>query len=83
MEKEQRELVAQQQETRHKMAALINAVSAASQPPAHQPVLAPTEASHQPGTTEKVSDTHVISSINSMFCWLCFIPKSHFGLVFS
>uniref|UniRef100_A0A3Q4AH88 Uncharacterized protein n=1 Tax=Mola mola TaxID=94237 RepID=A0A3Q4AH88_MOLML len=53
MEKEQRELLAQQQETRRKMAALINAVSAASGPPAYQPVIAPTEASHQPGTTEK------------------------------
>uniref|UniRef100_A0A3B4URV1 Coiled-coil domain containing 191 n=1 Tax=Seriola dumerili TaxID=41447 RepID=A0A3B4URV1_SERDU len=57
MEREQRELLAQQQETRRRMAALINVASTgklkATETPASQPVMAPPEASDQPETTEK------------------------------
>ncbi|XP_071341276.1 coiled-coil domain-containing protein 191 [Trachinotus anak] len=57
MEREQRELLAQQQETRRKMAALINAASTgkldATETPTYQPVMAPAEAPSQPETTEK------------------------------
>nr|XP_046227086.1 coiled-coil domain-containing protein 191 isoform X2 [Scatophagus argus] len=57
MEKDQRELLAQQQETRRKMAALINAASTgklkAPETPTYQPVMAPPETSHQTETTEK------------------------------
>ncbi|XP_051266401.1 coiled-coil domain-containing protein 191 [Dicentrarchus labrax] len=57
MEKEQRELLAQQQETRRKMSALINAASTgklkATETPTYQPVTAPPEASYQPESTEK------------------------------
>ncbi|KAI3354817.1 hypothetical protein L3Q82_004623 [Scortum barcoo] len=57
MEKEQRELLAQQQETRRKMAALINAASTgklkATETPTYQPIMAPPEASNQPETMEK------------------------------
>ncbi|XP_032360334.1 coiled-coil domain-containing protein 191 [Etheostoma spectabile] len=57
MEKEQQELFAQQQETRRKMAALINAASTgklkATETPIDQPIMAPPEASNQPETTEK------------------------------
>ncbi|XP_034717575.1 coiled-coil domain-containing protein 191 [Etheostoma cragini] len=55
MEKEQQELLAQQQETRRKMAALINAASTgklkAPETPIDQPIMAPPEASNQPETT--------------------------------
>ena len=58
MEKEQRELLAKQQETRRKMAALINAASTgklkATETSTCQPVMAPPEASNQPESTEKV-----------------------------
>ncbi|XP_034562120.1 LOW QUALITY PROTEIN: coiled-coil domain-containing protein 191 [Notolabrus celidotus] len=58
MEKEQRELLSQQQETRRKMAALINAASAgkleATETSKHQQVMAPPEAvSTQPERTNK------------------------------
>ncbi|XP_028424747.1 coiled-coil domain-containing protein 191 [Perca flavescens] len=57
MEKEQRELLAQQQETRRKMAALINAASTgklkATETPIYQPIMAQPEASNQPETTKK------------------------------
>ncbi|KAM9337595.1 coiled-coil domain-containing protein 191 [Symphorus nematophorus] len=56
-EKEQRQLLAQQQETRQKMAALINAASTgklkATETSTYQPVMAPPEASNQPENTEK------------------------------
>ncbi|XP_044195571.1 coiled-coil domain-containing protein 191 [Thunnus albacares] len=56
-EKEQRELLAQQQETRRKMAALINAASTgklkATETPAHQSIMAPPEASNQPKNADK------------------------------
>ncbi|XP_040921889.1 coiled-coil domain-containing protein 191 [Toxotes jaculatrix] len=57
MEREQRELLAQQQETRRKMAALISAASTgklkATETPAYQPIMAPAGASNQPETTDK------------------------------
>ncbi|XP_070709128.1 coiled-coil domain-containing protein 191 [Pempheris klunzingeri] len=57
MEKEQRGLLAQQQETRRKMAALINAASTgrlkAIETPNYDPIMGPPEASNQPETTEK------------------------------
>ncbi|GLD54744.1 coiled-coil domain-containing protein 191 isoform X1 [Lates japonicus] len=57
MEREQRELLAQQQETRRKMAALINAASTGklktAATPAYQPIMVPPEASNQPETTER------------------------------
>ncbi|XP_073344994.1 coiled-coil domain-containing protein 191 [Pagrus major] len=57
MEKEQRVLLAQQQETRRKMAALINAASTgklkATETPTYQAVMAPPEASNQPENEEK------------------------------
>ncbi|CAB1431018.1 unnamed protein product [Pleuronectes platessa] len=56
-EREQRELLAQQQETRRKMAALIGAASTGKlKPPAaplDRPVMAPPEASNPPKTTKK------------------------------
>ncbi|XP_062297496.1 coiled-coil domain-containing protein 191 [Scomber scombrus] len=59
-EKEQRELLAQQQETQRKMAALINAASTgklkATETPVHQPVMAPPEASNQPESADKEDD---------------------------
>ncbi|XP_030613164.1 coiled-coil domain-containing protein 191 [Archocentrus centrarchus] len=55
MKKEQRELLARQQEIKQKMAALISAASAgklrATESPAYQPITAPPEAPNQ--TTEK------------------------------
>ncbi|XP_036934665.1 coiled-coil domain-containing protein 191 isoform X1 [Acanthopagrus latus] len=61
MEKEQRALLAQQQETRRKMAALINAASTGklnvTETPIHQGVMAPPEASNQPENEEK-EDQH-------------------------
>uniref|UniRef100_A0A3Q3KD43 Coiled-coil domain containing 191 n=1 Tax=Monopterus albus TaxID=43700 RepID=A0A3Q3KD43_MONAL len=58
MEREQRELLAQQQETRRKMAALINAASTgklqARETPPCRPITAPPEACNLPKTTEKV-----------------------------
>ncbi|XP_041817683.1 coiled-coil domain-containing protein 191 [Chelmon rostratus] len=61
MEREQRELLAQQQETRRKMAALINAASTgklkATETLPDQPEMAPPEASNQPENTEK-EDQH-------------------------
>lgn len=69
MEKEQRELLAQQQETRCKMAALINAVSTghlkATETPNYQPVMAAPEASNQPETTEKVRSSLTNPRINN------------------
>ncbi|XP_049421074.1 coiled-coil domain-containing protein 191 [Epinephelus fuscoguttatus] len=57
MEKEQRELLAQQQETRRKMAALINAATTGKLKPretqTYQPIMAPPEASNQPETKRK------------------------------
>ncbi|AWP20625.1 putative coiled-coil domain-containing protein KIAA1407 -like [Scophthalmus maximus] len=59
--REQRELLAQQQETRSKMAALISAAStgklSATATPTSQPTMTSPEASNQPETTEK-SDHH-------------------------
>ncbi|XP_070842090.1 coiled-coil domain-containing protein 191 [Chaetodon trifascialis] len=61
MEREQRGLLAQQQETRRKMAALINAASTgkfkASETPPDQPATAPPEESNQPEAKEK-KDQH-------------------------
>ncbi|KAF0028086.1 hypothetical protein F2P81_019173 [Scophthalmus maximus] len=55
--REQRELLAQQQETRSKMAALISAAStgklSATATPTSQPTMTSPEASNQPETTEK------------------------------
>ncbi|KAJ4925634.1 hypothetical protein JOQ06_018359 [Pogonophryne albipinna] len=57
MEKEKRELLAQQQETRSKMAALINAASTgklkAKESPTFQPIMEPQAEHKQPGITEK------------------------------
>ncbi|XP_044031665.1 coiled-coil domain-containing protein 191 isoform X2 [Siniperca chuatsi] len=57
MEKEQRQLLARQQETRRKMAALINAASTgklkATETQTYQPIMAPLEASNQPESMEK------------------------------
>ncbi|XP_022050771.2 coiled-coil domain-containing protein 191 [Acanthochromis polyacanthus] len=57
MEKEQKELLAQQQETKRKMAALISAASTgklkATETPNYQLNMAPPEAPNQPETTEK------------------------------
>ncbi|KAM3593051.1 uncharacterized protein V6R79_005140 [Siganus canaliculatus] len=57
MEKEQRQLLAQQQETKRKMAALINAASTgqlkATETPKCQPVIAQSEASNQQQTEDK------------------------------
>ncbi|XP_008301868.1 coiled-coil domain-containing protein 191 [Stegastes partitus] len=57
MEKEQRELLARQQETKRKMAALISAASTgklkATETPTYQLYMAPPEAPSQPETTEK------------------------------
>uniref|UniRef100_I3K997 Coiled-coil domain containing 191 n=1 Tax=Oreochromis niloticus TaxID=8128 RepID=I3K997_ORENI len=64
-EKEQRELLARQQEIKQKMAALISAASAgklkATESPAYRTIMAPLEAPNQ--TTEKVrlTNPHVIS----------------------
>ncbi|KAM6908466.1 coiled-coil domain-containing protein 191 [Lycodopsis pacificus] len=56
-EKDQRELLAQQQETRRKMAALINAASTgklmSTETPTFQAIMAPPEASNPPETPEK------------------------------
>ncbi|KAM7390469.1 hypothetical protein PAMA_008567 [Pampus argenteus] len=56
-EKEQRELLAQQQETRRKMAALINAASTgklkAAETTGHQSIMAPHEESNQPESAHK------------------------------
>lgn len=70
MEKEQRELLAQQQETRRKMAALINAATTGKLKPretqTYQPIMAPPEASNQPETKRKVRGAltylHLISN---------------------
>lgn len=65
-EKEQRELLTQQQEIKQKMAALISAASAsklkATESPAYRPIMAPPEAPNR--TTEKVrlTNPHVISN---------------------
>uniref|UniRef100_A0A671W6S0 Coiled-coil domain containing 191 n=1 Tax=Sparus aurata TaxID=8175 RepID=A0A671W6S0_SPAAU len=57
MERAQRALLAQQQETRRKMAALINAASTGklnvTETPTYQAVMAPPEASNQPENEEK------------------------------
>ncbi|XP_058494800.1 coiled-coil domain-containing protein 191 [Solea solea] len=57
VEREQRELLAQQQETRRKMAALINAASMgnlrAAGTSAYQPIMSSPEALNQPETTEE------------------------------
>ncbi|XP_068588435.1 coiled-coil domain-containing protein 191 [Cebidichthys violaceus] len=57
IEKEQRELLAQQQETRRKMAALINAASTgklmSTETQTFQAIMAPPEASNPPETPEK------------------------------
>ncbi|XP_035813965.2 coiled-coil domain-containing protein 191 isoform X2 [Amphiprion ocellaris] len=57
MEKEQKELLAQQQETKRKMAALISAASTgkikATETPNYQLNMAPPEAPSQPETTDK------------------------------
>ncbi|XP_029934918.1 coiled-coil domain-containing protein 191 isoform X2 [Myripristis murdjan] len=57
MEREQREILARQEETRHKMAALINAASAGklntAKSTACKALMAPAEASDQPETTKK------------------------------
>ncbi|XP_074477330.1 coiled-coil domain-containing protein 191 [Sebastes fasciatus] len=57
MEKEKRELLAQQQETRRRMAALINAASTgkvkATEIQTFQPIMAPPEANPRAKTTEK------------------------------
>lgn len=74
-EREQRELLAQQQETRRKMAALINAASTGklktTQTSAHQPVMAPPDA-NQPENADKVRDSlskyHIISTDANAFC---------------
>uniref|UniRef100_A0A3B4F8I1 Coiled-coil domain containing 191 n=1 Tax=Pundamilia nyererei TaxID=303518 RepID=A0A3B4F8I1_9CICH len=66
-EKEQRELLARQQEIKQKMAALISAASAgklkATESLAYRPIMAPPEAPNR--TTEKVrlTNPHVISSV--------------------
>uniref|UniRef100_A0A3P9D5J0 Coiled-coil domain containing 191 n=1 Tax=Maylandia zebra TaxID=106582 RepID=A0A3P9D5J0_9CICH len=76
-EKEQRELLARQQEIKQKMAALISAASAgklkATESLAYRPIMAPPEAPNR--TTEKVrlTNPHVIS--NGL---LCKIPPSLF-----
>lgn len=87
MEKEQRELLAQQQETRRKMAALINAASTgkleATETPTYQPIMAPPEASNQPETAEKVRgalrNPHIISNNAQGFIQMLtlFINASH------
>lgn len=77
-EKEQRELLARQQEIKQKMAALISAASAgklkATESPAYRTIMAPLEAPNQ--TTEKVrlTNPHVIS--NGAFSSLM-IPTEH------
>ncbi|XP_045923228.1 coiled-coil domain-containing protein 191 [Micropterus dolomieu] len=57
MEREQRELLAQQQETRRKMTALISAAATgtlkATETPTYQPIMTPPEAPNQPENTEK------------------------------
>uniref|UniRef100_UPI003AAB573F coiled-coil domain-containing protein 191 n=1 Tax=Centroberyx gerrardi TaxID=166262 RepID=UPI003AAB573F len=62
MEKEQRELLAQQEETRRKMAALINAASTgklkATETTAHKALMAPPEASDQPDTDKLRGEDH-------------------------
>lgn len=83
MEKEQRELLAQQQETRRKMAALINAASTgklkATETPIYQPITAPPEASNQPETTEKVRGPHISGNNAQGFSQMLalFINASH------
>ncbi|XP_028290119.1 coiled-coil domain-containing protein 191 isoform X2 [Gouania willdenowi] len=61
-EKEQRELLAQQQETKRKMAALISAASsgklAATESPANQLIMVQSEAIRKPDSTEK-KDLHL------------------------
>ncbi|XP_034415898.1 coiled-coil domain-containing protein 191 isoform X2 [Cyclopterus lumpus] len=69
IEKEQRELLAQQQETRRKMAALINAASTgklmSTETPTFQAIMAPVEATNPPEAPEKVggalTNPHVIN----------------------
>uniref|UniRef100_UPI0037E8119B coiled-coil domain-containing protein 191 n=1 Tax=Semicossyphus pulcher TaxID=241346 RepID=UPI0037E8119B len=62
MEKEQRELLAQQQETRRKMAALINAASTgklkATETQTYQPIMAPPEAAPTQTETAEKEDHH-------------------------
>uniref|UniRef100_A0A8C9ZDP4 Coiled-coil domain containing 191 n=1 Tax=Sander lucioperca TaxID=283035 RepID=A0A8C9ZDP4_SANLU len=62
MEKEQRELLAQQQETRRKMAALINAASTgklkATETPIYQPIMTPAGAVAQPTQPWQVTRQH-------------------------
>lgn len=87
MEKEQRELLSQQQETRRKMAALINAASTGklktTETPAHQPVMATTEASNQPESADKVrgalSNSHIVSNNAQRFmqCFLLMFPSKN------
>ncbi|XP_069015500.1 coiled-coil domain-containing protein 191 [Embiotoca jacksoni] len=66
MEKEQRELLAQHQETKRRMAALISAASIgklkAAETPADQLIMAPLGAPNQPETTEK-GDHHRSGSL--------------------
>ncbi|XP_059182763.1 coiled-coil domain-containing protein 191 [Centropristis striata] len=66
IEKEQREFLAQQQETRRKMAALINAASTgklkAAETTTYQPIMAPPEASTQPQSRGK-EDHHRSSTL--------------------
>lgn len=63
MEREQRALLAQQEKTRRKMAALINAASTGklnvTETPTSQAVMAPPEAPNQPENEEKVRDATV------------------------
>uniref|UniRef100_A0A3B5AHZ8 Coiled-coil domain containing 191 n=1 Tax=Stegastes partitus TaxID=144197 RepID=A0A3B5AHZ8_9TELE len=75
MEKEQRELLARQQETKRKMAALISAASTgklkATETPTYQLYMAPPEAPSQPETTEKVrgalTTPYIISNSKHQF----------------
>lgn len=70
MEREQRELLAQQQETRRKMAALINAALTgnlqATETPVSQPIMAPPEAPKLTEAAGKVrgacTNPHIISN---------------------
>lgn len=70
MERAQRALLAQQQETRRKMAALINAASTGklniTETPTYQAVMAPPEASNQPENEEKVRDATVHKGLIEM-----------------
>lgn len=78
MERAQRALLAQQQETRRKMAALINAASTGklniTETPTYQAVMAPPEASNQPENEEKVRDATVHKGLIEM---LSLFNESH------